>query len=102
MSYSVIWSKQAEKDFSSILDYLLENWGTVSAQKFQDKISKLYFYAHVPERREEAQSKLDALIATTIEPLSKGWNLAPNVEKAQREGHPNIEKLGMYISKICG
>jgi plasmid stabilization system protein ParE len=40
MSYSVIWSEQAEKDFSSILDYLLENWGTVSAQKFQTKINK--------------------------------------------------------------
>jgi protein O-mannosyl-transferase len=67
-------------------------------------LSELYFYiyAHVPERREEAESKLDALIATTTEPLSKGWNLAPNVEKAKREGHPNIEKLEMYARKISG
>ena len=40
MNYSVVWSRNAEIDLLSILDYLLENWGKNSATKFTDKLKK--------------------------------------------------------------
>ena len=40
MNYSVNWSKNAEKDLISIIEYLLENWGKNSASKFNDKLKK--------------------------------------------------------------
>lgn len=40
MNYNVVWSRNAENDLISILDYLLENWGKNSATKFNDKLKK--------------------------------------------------------------
>jgi plasmid stabilization system protein ParE len=38
MNYKVIWSKQAENDLLSILEYLLTNLGNGSATKFKEKV----------------------------------------------------------------
>lgn len=36
MSKPVIWSPRSEQDFSSVLDYLSQNWGNKVAVKFID------------------------------------------------------------------
>jgi plasmid stabilization system protein ParE len=40
MAYQIIWTSEAEKDFSAIISYLKENWSVFSAEKFSEKILK--------------------------------------------------------------
>lgn len=41
MPKQVIWSPQSENDFSNILDYLIEHWDRVVAEKFIDITDEL-------------------------------------------------------------
>ncbi len=54
---------------------------------------ELWFYrwAHFPHKYPEALDKLKALLESGAR--SKGWNLSPNIERAQSNGHPNVPLL---------
>ncbi|MBP7283137.1 MAG: tetratricopeptide repeat protein [Leptospiraceae bacterium] len=59
-----------------------------------------YAYAHIPERREEAEEKLTELIQNGAK--SEDWDFAPNIEKAITDGHPDSNKLKFFVEKITG
>ena len=42
-TFQIVWSKLAEDDFSSILDYLYENWNIKVVNKFIDLSDKLIY-----------------------------------------------------------
>ncbi|MDX1956929.1 MAG: tetratricopeptide repeat protein [Leptospiraceae bacterium] len=57
-----------------------------------------YLYAHVPERREEAEKELLDLLHKGER--SKGWNLEENVRVAIEQGHPDPEQLKSFAKII--
>ncbi|MCB1156908.1 MAG: type II toxin-antitoxin system RelE/ParE family toxin [Leptospiraceae bacterium] len=40
MIQEVIWLEKAKKDFKKTVEYVKENWGNSSAEKFTDKVEK--------------------------------------------------------------
>jgi plasmid stabilization system protein ParE len=40
MVYKLIFTDRTKQDYYGILNYLVENWGTSSAQKFREKLRK--------------------------------------------------------------
>jgi plasmid stabilization system protein ParE len=50
----IIWSPQAENDFEGILDYLLLNWGLLSAVDFADETERIL---HIIELMPELYAK---------------------------------------------
>ncbi|MDR2843325.1 MAG: type II toxin-antitoxin system RelE/ParE family toxin [Candidatus Symbiothrix sp.] len=42
MQFDVIFSDQVEKDLIKIIDYLVDNWGTNSAAKFEKRAKQVF------------------------------------------------------------
>ena len=59
-----------------------------------------YTYAHISERREEAEAKLNELVANGAK--SEGWDFSANIEKTIADGHPNGEKLRAFAEEFGG
>ncbi len=40
MSYDVLWLEKAQEDFTNTIEYIKENWGNNSANRFKHKVEK--------------------------------------------------------------
>jgi len=41
LALRIFWTKRADKKFGNICDYLNENWGTKSSDKFKKRVSQV-------------------------------------------------------------
>ncbi|MEM8506931.1 MAG: tetratricopeptide repeat protein [Bacteroidota bacterium] len=85
-------SKEAKK--------YLEKAFALNKDEESDLVIELWFYryAHCPEYLEEAEKKLEELLAKGIQ--SVGWNLDENVKVAVEVGHPRPKKLKELAQSI--
>ena len=65
-----------------------------------DLAVELWFYAlaHVADRRDEARRELDRLLAGGVRSI--GWDFSPNIERAEKDGYPDMDELREYARKI--
>ncbi|MDO6595699.1 hypothetical protein Q4512_02160 [Oceanihabitans sp. 2_MG-2023] len=68
--------------------------------KVYDATIELWFYrfAHFPKYYDEAEKKIEDLLAKGIRSL--GWDLSENIKIAEKENHPNTEKLKEFATRI--
>jgi protein O-mannosyl-transferase len=73
---------------------------SINSGEKNDTLIELWFYryAHYKEFLEEAEKKLEQLLAENIKSI--GWNLDDNVKIAIENGHPYPEKLRDFVKRI--
>ena len=58
----------------------------------------LTFYDVDIDRRDEARRELDRLLAGGVRSI--GWDFSPNIERAEKDGYPDMDELREYARKI--